>query len=55
MMFVGITRDWLALLRGQPTLNPLVPRLDHVGNSTGLTAAAWGARVFQGQITKDMQ
>jgi len=55
MMFVGITRDWLALLRGQPTLNPLVPRLDHVGNSTGLTAAAWGARVFQGQITKDIQ
>lgn len=53
-MFVGITRDWLALLQGQGASNPLVPRLDRVDESTRLTAAAWAGRHFTGHITKEI-
>lgn len=53
-MFQGITRDWLALLQGQKTQNPLLPRLDRVSLSMSMTAAAWEARDFRGHITKEI-
>ena len=53
-MFVGITRDWIALLEGRETTNPLLPRIDRVTASTALTAAAWEARQFIGHITKEI-
>lgn len=53
-MFVGITRDWIALLEGRETTNRLLPRIDRVTTSTALTAAAWEARQFVGHITKEI-
>lgn len=53
-MFVGITRDWIALLEGRQTTNRLLPRIDRVTASTALTAAAWEARQFAGHITKEI-
>jgi predicted dehydrogenase len=53
-MFVGITRDWIALLEGREITNRLLPRIDRVTTSTALTAAAWEARKFVGHITKEI-
>jgi predicted dehydrogenase len=54
-MFLDAMRDFLALVAGKPTSgNPLLPRLDLCLPSARLTAAAWAARSFIGQITKDI-
>ena len=53
-MFVGITGDWLRILRGEKPKNRLVPRLDRVSESTALTATAWAARQFYGTIEKEI-
>ncbi|WP_194096033.1 Gfo/Idh/MocA family protein [Marivivens aquimaris] len=53
-MFVGITGDWLRILRGEEPENRLVPRLDRVSESTALTATAWAARQFYGTIEKEI-
>ena len=52
-MFLDALRDFLALAAGKPTSgNPLLPRLDLCLPSARLTAAAWAARSFVGDITK---
>jgi predicted dehydrogenase len=54
-MFQGAMRDFLALAFGtQPSTNPLLPRLDLCLPSARLVAAAWAARRFTGQITKEI-
>ena len=53
-MFVAIMKDWLALLEGLETENPLLPRLDRMGMSPFLIATAWEARQFTGCITKEI-
>lgn len=51
-MFLGIMGDFMALAEGRtPSDNPLLPRLDRVGESSGLIAKAWETRRFTGEIT----
>lgn len=52
-MFMDISRDFLSLVEGKPTSdNRLQPRLDWAMGSARLTAKAWAARQFIGNITK---
>ena len=53
-MFMDIARDWVALLEGRQTSNPLVPRLDLVSASASFTADAWNARHFSSMISKEI-
>mgnify|MGYP000011017595 CR=1 FL=1 len=54
-MFLSAMRDFLALASGASTSgNPLMPRLDHCLPSARLVAAAWAARSFVGEITKEI-
>ncbi len=54
-MFLDAMRDFLALAGGTPTSgNPLMPRLDLCLPSARLVAAAWAARSFVGEITKEI-
>lgn len=54
-MFLGLMRDFLALAEGRaPSGNPLLPRLDRVGESCDLIARAWAGRRFVGQVGKDI-
>jgi predicted dehydrogenase len=54
-MFLDAMRDFLGLAAGRPTPgNPLMPRLDHCLASARLVAAAWAARTFVGEITKEI-
>jgi predicted dehydrogenase len=54
-MFLDAMRDFLALVRGEPTSgNPLMPRLDLCLPSARLVAEAWAARSFVGEITKEI-
>lgn len=51
MMFLDLMRDFMALAEGrEPQDNPLLPRLDLVGESASLVARAWEARRFHGEI-----
>ena len=51
MMFLDLMRDFMALAEGrEPLENPLLPRLDLVGESAALVARAWEARRFHGEI-----
>jgi predicted dehydrogenase len=54
-MFMAIIKDWLALLEGFETENPLLPCLDRIGLSPFLIAAAWEARQFTGCIAKEIR
>ena len=50
-MFLGIMGDFMALAEGRaPSDNPLLPRLDRVGESCGLIAEAWERRRIVGRI-----
>lgn len=50
-MFLGLMRDFVALVEGGETSgNPLMPRLDRVGESAAKVARAWEARRFHGVI-----
>jgi len=52
-MFLALMRDFLALVAGRaPSQNPHLPRLDRVGESCALIAAAWESRRFVGAIAK---
>lgn len=54
-MFLGLMRDFLALAAGRATSeNPLLPRLDRIGESCDLIARAWASRHFAGRITKEI-
>jgi predicted dehydrogenase len=54
-MFLDAMRDFLALAGGAATSgNPLLPRLDLCLPSARLVAAAWAARKFVGEITKEI-
>jgi hypothetical protein len=54
-MFLDAMRDFLALAEGGATSgNPLMPRLDLCLDSARLVARAWAARVFVGEIEKDI-
>jgi predicted dehydrogenase len=54
-LFLAAMRDFLALVAGEPTSgNPLMPRLDLCLPSARLTAKAWAARQFIGEITREM-
>lgn len=54
-MFLGLMQDFLALAQGKrPSGNPLLPRLDRVGESCDLIARAWKSRRFVGRIDKDI-
>lgn len=51
-MFLDLMRDFKALAEGRaPSDNPLLPRLDRVGDSAALVASAWEHRVFRGSLT----
>ncbi|MXX90545.1 MAG: Gfo/Idh/MocA family oxidoreductase [Boseongicola sp. SB0677_bin_26] len=50
IMFLDLMRDFMALAEGRDThRNPLLPRLDLVGESSALVARAWEARRFHGE------
>ena len=50
MMFLDLMRDFMALAEGRDAhQNPLLPRLDLVGESSALVARAWEARRFHGE------
>lgn len=50
-MFLALMRDFMALAEGrEPSDNPLLPRLDWVGDSATLTVDAWEARKFRTTI-----
>ena len=54
-MFLDAMRDFLALASGtEASGNPLLPRLDLCLPSARLVAAAWKARAFVGEITKEI-
>jgi predicted dehydrogenase len=54
-MFLAAMRDFLALVTGRETSgNPLMPRLDLCLPSARLVAEAWAARVFVGEIAKEI-
>jgi predicted dehydrogenase len=54
-MFLDAMRDFLALAEGGVVSgNPLMPRLDLCLDSARLVARAWAARVFVGEIEKDI-
>ncbi|MBP9181573.1 MAG: Gfo/Idh/MocA family oxidoreductase [Fuscovulum sp.] len=54
-MFLDAMRDFLGLAFGGPVSdNPLMPRLDRCLDSARLVARAWAARVFVGQIEKEI-
>ncbi len=54
-MFLAAMRDFLALVAGKPVSDvENLPRLDLCLPSARLVAAAWGARRFSGQITKEI-
>ena len=54
-MFLSAMRDFLALAEGRPTSGvEHLPRFDAVQESCALIAAAWEARRFTGQITKEI-
>ena len=51
-MFLGIMRDFMALVDGEETSgNPLMPRFDMVQESCALIATAWEGRAFHGTLT----
>ncbi|WP_039019928.1 Gfo/Idh/MocA family protein [Halocynthiibacter namhaensis] len=51
-MFIGIMRDFLALVQGEQTSStPHMPRMDRVFDSCDLIARAWQARKFHSSIT----
>ena len=52
-MFMGAMADFMALAEGREgSGNPLLPRLDRVGESCRLIAQAWEARAFRGTVAK---
>ena len=54
-MFLGAMGDFLALADGRETSgNPLMPRLDRVGESAALVAEARAQRRFVGNVALDM-
>ena len=54
-LFMDAMRDFLALVSGRETSgNPLMPRLDLCLDSARLVAQAWAARLFVGEITKEI-
>jgi len=54
-MFLDAMRDFLALVGGRETSdNPLMPRLDLCLPSARLVAQAWAARMFVGEIAKEI-
>lgn len=53
-MFLNIMRDFIALATGKdPSDNPLLPRFDRTRASCDLIAAAWEARIFDGNVAVD--
>lgn len=51
-MFLGLMSDFTALAEGRgPLDNPLLPRLDRVGESARLVTEAWEKRRFHGTLT----
>ena len=53
-MFLDAMRDFLALVSGKATANPLAPRFDRMFETSSMIARAWCARKFVGNIAREM-